>query len=138
MDWWDFPIGQAIEGEYTIAPRDIRGMDERQPFLGCFGYGELEWFAQAYIARCQKEGNRWLALTEDEYLRACHRYFLSSYHYFDDDHGEGDVQPFEPTGHSSGKFFLLDRGLFVRSDDGNYRATERLIKFCSWRKQKHG
>lgn len=132
----EFPVGMAIEGAYRILPRDIQGVDvSGNPFISRFGWAELEYFAKAFILRCQVS-NLWAALIKDEYTDLCCRYLLSGYHFFDDDHDEGDVQPFLPTGRDSGRFFLLDRGLFICGDDGKYRVTERFIRFCSWCKQR--
>lgn len=133
MDWWEFPVGQAIEGAYDIRPSDIDVSGEH-PFIGCFGYGETEWFVAMFIRQCQQEGNRWLVLSDDEYQRLCAKHLLAGYHWLDDDHGPGDEQPFAPTPLAAGQFFLIDKGLMARGDDGTYRATERLIKFCRYRR----
>ena len=117
-----------MEQDYSVKPSDIR-LSGPVPLIGCFGYGEVEHMAARYIRRCQQEGDRWLPLSPDEYRTMCAE-LLSGYHFFDDDHGPRDTQPFAPDPLSAGKFHLLDRGFMLLGEDGMYRITEAFIERC--------
>ena len=117
-----------MEREYSVKPSAIM-LNGQFPLIGQFGYGEVERMATRYIRRCQEEGDRWLTLSSDEYYAMCAE-LLGGYRFFDDDHEEGDTQPYAPDPMSAGKFHLLDRGFMVLGEDGMYRITEAFLERC--------